>query len=337
MDVSITIPCRNEKKYIGLCLDSVLASDFPGKTFEILVCDGKSDDGTAEIVQSYAKKFPGKVFYIENTKSTTPFALNSGIRTSKGNVKIILGAHAEIDKDYLRLCSELHEADSQLGCVGGFLENVYEDDTSEAIATAMSSSFGVGNAHFRTGNKEGYVDTVAFGAYKSEVFEKIGFFDEELVRNQDDEFNFRVLQSGYKIFLSKSIRSKYYVRASFQKLFRQYYQYGYWKVFVNRKHKAVTTVRQLVPPLFVAFLFLGAISSVLIPFALWFYFAGFTLYILASLLSAASKAKSISSFFKILFSYYILHFSYGVGYLHGIWMFLVLNKKPGVRQELLSR
>ncbi|CAN5412374.1 glycosyltransferase family 2 protein [soil metagenome] len=337
MNVSVTIPCRNEKKYIGLCLDSVLASEFPGGNFEILVCDGKSDDGTVEIVKDYAAKFPGKVVYIENPERTTPFALNYGIRNSKGEIKIILGAHAEVDKNYLRNCYELLKSDSELGCVGGILENVYEDDTSESIAMAMSSSFGVGNAHFRTGNKEGEVDTVAFGAYKSEVFEKTGLFDEELIRNQDDEFNFRVIKAGYKILLSKSIRAKYYVRASFKKLFRQYYQYGYWKVFVNRKHKAVTTWRQLIPPLFVAFLFSGAILTIILPFAGWLYLGGLSVYVIASVFSAASKSTGLSRFFKIILAYYILHFSYGAGYLEGIWKFLILNKKPDAKQELLSR
>jgi GT2 family glycosyltransferase len=129
----------------------------------------------------------------------------------------------------------------------------------------MSSVFGVGNAHFRTGGKSGCVDTVAFGAYRREVFERVGFFDEELARNQDDEFNYRVVQGGFKIFLDPAIQSDYFVRGSISKLYKQYDQYGYWKVFVNKKHGAVTTLRQLAPPLWVLFLLMGWTGSLMHP------------------------------------------------------------------------
>ncbi|HEU4719049.1 MAG TPA: glycosyltransferase family 2 protein [Bacteroidia bacterium] len=334
--VSVVIPCRNEKKYIGKCITSVLQSDFPYGEFEILVCDGKSDDGTADIIRGLSAQHPN-VIYVENREQVTPYALNYGAKKARGEVVIILGAHAEVDKNYLKLCYEFLRDEKELGCVGGLLDNVFEDEISEAIAGAMSSRFGVGNAHFRTGTAEGYVDTVAFGAYKREVFEKVGYFDEELVRNQDDEFNYRVTKAGYRIRLSKDIRAKYYVRAGFRKLFRQYYQYGYWKVYVNKKHKAVTTMRQLVPPAFVAFLIGGALLSALLPFA-WMIYAGLlALYLLGSFVSAIPVAKNPAGYFRTVISFWILHVSYGAGYLEGIFHFIVLGRKPSGGRQASSR
>jgi hypothetical protein len=215
---------------------------------------------------------------------------------------------------------------------------VNENATSEIIAAAMSSPFGVGNAHFRTGTKEGYVDTLAFGAYKKEVFEKVGYFDEELVRNQDDEFNFRVIKGGFKIYLSQKIRSKYYVRASYSKLYRQYFQYGYWKVFVNQKHGAVTSGRQLIPPLFVAGFILGVAGSLISPEINLLWGAAMCLYILSACLFAARMVGfNISKIIKVAATFFILHFSYGSGYLKGVLNFLILKKKPEKKHESLSR
>ncbi|MBI3510843.1 MAG: glycosyltransferase family 2 protein [Bacteroidetes bacterium] len=334
--VSVIIPCRNEKKYIAGCIGSVLQSDFTYGEFEIIVCDGQSDDGTIEVVKKIASAHKNLIC-LENKYHVTPHALNLGIRNAKGEVIIILGAHAEVYHDYLARCYELLSKEKELGCTGGVLENIFEDEVSAAIAAAMSSSFGVGNAHFRTGMKEGYVDTVAFGAYKREVFQKAGFFDEELVRNQDDEFNYRVLKSGYRIKLSKEIKAKYYVRGSTGKLFRQYFQYGYWKVYVNKKHRALTTPRQLAPPAFVFFLFAGAIVSCFIFKVRLVYFAVIAIYLLTSLAAAIPVSEKFSRYFRIVFSFWILHLAYGSGYLEGAFHFFLMGKKPSAGRTGSSR
>ena len=189
--VAIVIPCRNEEKYIGKCIDSILKQDYPQEQLLVYVCDGKSNDGTVRIIDAYAAKY-SNIRLLINEKQTTPFALNLGIKESDSDVVIILGAHAELYPDYVSNCIKAFSFDQNIGCTGGIIENVYENETAAVIGKAMSSGFGVGNAHFRTGNKDGLVDTVAFGAYKKEVFEKIGLFNEELIRNQDDEFNGRI-------------------------------------------------------------------------------------------------------------------------------------------------
>lgn len=333
--VSIVIPCRNEKKYIGKCIQSIVDCHYPSEKLEILVCDGMSDDGTREIIQQFNAL--GRVKLLDNHDRTTPQALNLGIKSSNADIIIILGAHAEIDKEYVQLCVQTLENHPEAGCVGGLLETVSEDIRTAAIAKAMSSSFGVGNAHFRTGNNEGWVDTVAFGAYRKEVFAKSGLFDEVLVRNQDDEFNFRILRDGFKIYLNPKIEAKYYVRSSFRKLFKQYRQYGYWKVYVNRKHQAVTTLRQLAPPLFVLFLFSGIPAWFIHPIIGILHTAVLSVYLLASFKSAFKQSDNSSEFFRICLAYYCLHLSYGLGYLEGILDFLILRQKAGQQKTELTR
>ena len=334
--ISITIPARNEEKYIEKCILSILSADYPQEKIKVFVCDGLSTDNTREIVSSLSNKH-NNIQLIDNEKQTTPFALNLGLKASNCAIKIILGAHAEIDKDFIKNNVSVLNDYPEVGCSGGIIENVYENESAETIGLAMSSGFGVGNAHFRTGSKNGFVDTVAFGAYRKEVFEKIGYFDEDLIRNQDDEFNFRLLQNGFKIYLNSNIKSKYYVRASFSKLYKQYYQYGYWKVYVNKKHKAVTSIRQLVPLFFVLFLFLGFTLS----FFHWIlgtlFSLGILAYIVLGIVFASQKSNSFEKITGIAYTFFLLHFSYGLGYLVGIFDFIALAKGPRKSSQKLTR
>jgi glycosyltransferase involved in cell wall biosynthesis len=334
--VAVVIPCRNEKAYIGLCLDSLVACDFDKQKLEVYVCDGLSDDGTAAIVSDYSARYPF-IHLLQNTARTTPHALNLGIRSSKTDVVIILGAHAAIAPDFVSRNIEVLNTHPDVGCAGGIIDNKYENRTSENIGLAMSSVFGVGNAHFRTGTKAGYVDTVAFGAYTREVFEKCGLFDDELVRNQDDEFNFRISTHGFKIFLDPAIRSDYYVRGNYRKLFRQYYQYGYWKVFVNRKHRVVTSARQLMPPVFVAGVLLGWIPALFFWWWILLWAGGVVFYKLAAFLFALRMNPPLSQVPAVMWSFFILHSSYGMGYLEGLFNFMLLRRTPRSSGSKLSR
>lgn len=335
MKVSITIPCRNEEKYIGNCLQSIVDCEYQKKLLEVFVCDGMSDDGTVAIIKKFAMAHPF-IQLLKNDLQTTQYALNLGIKASTADVKIILGAHSEIYPDYINECIIALNIDSKIGCVGGVLENVMQDETSSIISMAMSSPFGVGNSHFRTGESDGYVDTVAFGAYKKEVFQKIGYFDEELVRNQDDEFNFRLIKAGYKIFLSRKIKAKYYVRASFKKLNRQYFQYGYWKVFVNKKHNTITTARQIVPALFVLFIIGGLILASFHRVLVYTYIITLSLYLFMALKYAMAKTSKTKAIPQIIFTFLILHWSYGLGYIKGIIDFVILKRKKVSLQNMKS-
>jgi GT2 family glycosyltransferase len=194
---------------------------------------------------------------------------------------------------------------------------------------------GIGN--FRTLNESGFTDTVTSPMYPYWVFDKIGFFDEELIRNQDDDFNYRIKKAGGKIFFDNELSLKYYVRGSYKSLSRQFFQYGYWKVFVNKKHKAVTTLRQVVPPFFVLYIFLWLISL----------FGGKYIFILSSIpllgyislnfyFSIKFKDQKVK-WFAIFKTYLILHVFYGLGYLKGLVDFFLFNKKPSNKQKRLSR
>jgi glycosyltransferase involved in cell wall biosynthesis len=334
--VSITIPCRNEQTYIGKCLDSLVKLNYSKEKLLVFVVDGKSDDSTVEIVQEYSENYPW-IKLLENNKMYTPFALNIGLQASDASIKIILGAHSELDANYVRNCVEVLQKKIDVGCVGGVIRNIYENYSSEVIGLAMSSAFGVGDATFRTGGADGYVDTVAFGAYRNEVFEKIGYFDEDLVRNQDDEFNFRLIRNGYKIFLNNDIMSNYFVRGNYSKLYRQYYQYGYWKVFVNIKHRTVTTWRQLIPALFVMFLFFTPLLFILSEKVTGLYLFGILSYLCTAAYFSLKKTKVFSVFLSVIMVFFTLHLSYGCGYLMGIGRFLILKRKPSSRSTVTSR
>lgn len=334
--VSVIIPCRNEEKFIAKNLDSILNQDYKGK-LEVIVVDGLSDDRTPEIVQAYSQKYPSQIRLLKNEQQFTPQALNIGIENCAGDVFVILGGHAFLEKNFISKNVVQLLNDKSIGCSGGVINSIYENNTGYLISKAMSSVFGVGNATFRLGGSRSFVDTVAFGAYRKKVFDEIGGFDEVLVRNQDDDYNYRVLKGGYKILFDPLIVSNYYVRSSFKQLQKQYYQYGYWKVYVNKKHKQVTTARQMFPALFI----LGIITGFSLSFVSFIFFyitAGFiALYIFLGFYFGFKLAQKISDALILFRIFAILHFSYGFGYIRGIWDFLILNKVPKRRNMELTR
>jgi cellulose synthase/poly-beta-1,6-N-acetylglucosamine synthase-like glycosyltransferase len=293
---------------------------------EIIVCDGMSDDGTAAILQTLQSEIP-ILKIIPNEKKITPIAMNKGIENASGDYILILGAHSTLDSNYISENARILDDQPGIWCSGGMLQNVFLDNRSKNISAAMSSPFGVGSAHFRTGAKSGEVDTVAFGLYRREVFSKIGLFDEQLVRNQDDELNFRIINAGGKIWLTLDTSVSYYVRASWKKLYQQYFQYGYWKVYVNRKHGTITTARQVVPLLFVLFLITAIISLLTGQHFRNFYSFIFIAYLVLAVASAIRYSSKPKDILEIMISFFILHFSYGTGYAKGILDFMILRKK----------
>ena len=334
--VRVVIPCRNEAGYIERCLLSLVAADRAGMHVEAWVCDGLSDDGTVAVIDRIAAQHPW-IRRVDNPARTTPHAMNLGLRPDGYDVGIILGAHAEVAPDYARACLEALEADDSLGCAGGLIENLYETEEARAIGAAMAHPFGVGGAHFRTGAVAGRVDTVAFGVYRREVFERVGWFDEDLVRNQDDEFNFRVTKAGYGILLLPQAKARYHVRASFLRLYRQYFQYGYWKVYVNIKHGTVTTLRQVVPAAWIVVLVLGGLAGLAWPVARWPYLGMVGLYVLASCMAAVKAAPGPGQWPSVVRAYWTLHAAYGLGYFKGAWRFMLLRGKPEEHSKALTR
>lgn len=337
--VSVAVPCRNEQAYIAACLDSILANDYPPNRLEILVADGQSDDGTREILARYVGSH-SCVTLLENPRRNTPAALNTAIKAAKGSVIIRMDAHVLYPRNYIRrLVDALEETGADN--VGGVLETIPADSTptARAIALGLSHRFGVGNSHFRTGARERReVDTVPFGCYRREIFERVGLFDEEMIRNQDDEFNFRLIRSGGRVLLVPDVRCRYFARRSFPQLARMYYQYGYFKPLVARKVGRVMTVRQLVPSLLIGALVASAGVSPWVPGAGAAFACVASLYaglVLACAVTATGADLRCGAALTAVFP--ILHFSYGVGFLRGVYAHLLVQSVPAATEVALSR
>lgn len=320
--ISIIIPIRNEATYIAACLDAVLSQQGLEKfTIEVLVVDGMSTDSTQEIVKEYQKNH-NNIILIENPDKIVPTGFNLALKISKGDTIIRIDGHTLIAADYIINCIEILK-NSRADNVGGRMNAIGQTPFGEAVALATSSPFGVGGSRFHYSEKEEYVDSVYMGAWKKEVFERLGNFDEELVRNQDDEFNYRLRKFGGKVLLSPKIKSTYTVRSNPKALWRQYYQYGYWKVRVLQKHPRQMSLRQFVPPLFVAALLASALAALFYPPAGWLLAVVVATYLLADLGAsmAAARQKGWRHFARLPLVFPILHLSYGLGFLVGLVKF----------------
>ena len=321
----------------------MLDNNYPKGLTEIFMIDGMSEDNTREIIKRYIKKYPF-IQLINNSKKIVPTALNIGIRKARGDIIIRIDAHNTYPSNYIEkliLWIRKTKADN----VGGIWITKAGAETSiaKAIALALSHPFGVGNPYFRIGTKEPkYVDTVPFGCYKREVFDKIGLFDEDLVRNQDDEFNLRLIKNGGKILLVPDIISHYYARDSIYKLWKMYFQYGYFKPLVAKKVGGVLTWRQIIPSLFISSLILALLLSSFSKFFLWMFLFIFGLYTTVNFsisLIISIKKKDLRLLPFLIASFITLHFSYGFGYIKGIWDFIVFKKhlKKKIKDMPLTR
>jgi cellulose synthase/poly-beta-1,6-N-acetylglucosamine synthase-like glycosyltransferase len=340
--VTVIIPCRNEEKFIAKCLDSVINQDYPKDRFEVLVIDGMSSDATREIIKKYVEE-NSFIKMIDNPKKIIPAALNIGVKHAKGNIIVRMDAHSEYPKDYIsKIIYWLDK--SSADNVGGIWITKPGANTliAEAIAIGLTSTFGVGNAYYRTGLSEPrYVDTVPFGAYRKEVFDKIGLFDEKLLRSEDDEFNLRLLRQGGKILLVPEIVSYYYARDSLSKLWKTYFQYGYWKIGVIQKHKFPASWRHLVPSIFILTIFVTFILGFFNPIFFYIFGTIIGIYLITSMFFSLriSLKKGLKYFIILPLVFGILHFAYGFGFLKGIWDFVILkkHKKKTIEDVPLTR
>lgn len=313
------MPVRNEAQFIERSLRSVLAQEYPSDRFEVIVADGMSNDGTREIIRRLEAH---NVRVIDNPQQVAATGLNLAIREAKGDVVIRVDGHCEIAADYLRRCVTLLEKGS-VECVGGPVETIGETYVARVIASAMSSNFGVGGAAFRVGtNAEKFVDTVAFPAYRRDTLRSIGDFDEELVRNQDDEYNYRLRKLGGRILLSPEILSQYYSRANLRSLGTQYFQYGFWKVRVMQKHPRQMRARQFVPAMFILGLLVLALTSALVTSG-WIALVGYIVgYSLANLIASILVARQSQWTVALLpVTFLTIHFAYGIGFIVGLIKF----------------
>ena len=323
--VSVILPIRNEENFIKHTLDSIYDQDYGHDNMEVIIVDGLSTDKTLHIIKNFQSTY-NNITILENCNKIVPSGFNLALNIAKGEIIIRVDGHSIISRDYVSRCVELLKT-KKASNVGGLINPISHEFFGKVVASATSSRFGIGNSEFHYIKKAKWAETVYLGAWKRNIFELVGGFDEDLVRNQDDEFNFRTIQNGAKIWLDPSIKSDYFPRLNMVKLFKQYYQYGFYKVRVIQKRRAIASIRHIIPSMFVLTLlvtyFMKNIST--IPFILII-----SSYCILNLFFSIYNSFSIKGFSKkfLLKSqmyhfvvFFTLHISYGIGFIFGCFYF----------------
>ena len=321
MTLSVICPIYNEEKYIKQFLDSILQQDYPKDDMEILLVDGMSKDKTRDIVARYTARYPF-ICLIDNPDKIVPYAMNRGIEAAKGDVIIRLDAHASYQPDYFSVLvnglKRLHADNVGTVCKTDVLNKTLK---SLAIREVLSNKFGVGNSTFRTGiDHEQEVETVPFGCWPKEVFEKYGKYDVRLVRNQDIELNKRILRGGGKIYILPDTYCTYLARETWKALANNNYGNGKWNILTVYYTKMFSSlsVRHFIPLLFLLSLILPLIAGLIWwPFALLSVFSLLAYTTLFSFISVKLAIQKHLNFIYLLASFFVLHLSYGWGSLMG--------------------
>ena len=325
IEVSIIIPIFNEERYISKCLESIVSQDFPIENLEILLVDGKSTDNTKKIIESYMQNYP-VIRILCNPDRITPKSMNIGIKAAKGKFIIVTSAHAKLMHNYVSKCIETFNSIDADNVGGNIITQPGKSALiAEAISFATSNIFGVGNSKFRISNKAGYVDTVAFGAFKKKVFNKIGLFNERLIRNQDIEFNSRIIKNDGKIYLNPEIKSYYYNRSNVHELCKQNFQNGRWNIYTMLLSPGSLSVRHFVPFLFLfSLLFASFVSCFLMVGKIVLISVLISYFSLSIIFSFKIGIKNNLKLIPILpLVFFLLHISYGLG---SFWGFLTIKK-----------
>jgi len=321
--VSVIIPCINEERYIGKCLDSLVSQDYPKEKMEVFVVDGMSEDRTREVINKYVEKYS---FFklLDNPKKFTPFALNTGIRNSKGEIIIRMDAYATYIKDYISKCvkySKEYGADN----IGGTVKIIPKTNTliAKTIALSLSNPFGVGNAYYKSGysGQPKWVDTVFGGCYKRGIFAKIGLFNENLVRSQDMEFNLRLKRAGGKILLVPDIVSYYYPKSNLKDFFLHNIKDGIWAIYPLKFVKMPFKLRHYIPLIFVSGLLGTGLLAIFFPTFFWLFLIAVGLYFLANIyfsIQIIGKEKDIRFLFLMPLAFATRHIGYGLGSVWGL-------------------
>ena len=333
------VPCRNEARSLNRFLDSLNLQDMRDYDWEILIADGMSDDGTRELLAEFARSNK-QIQIIDNPARITPTGLNAAILAAKGEVILRMDVHTEYAPDYIRRCIEtLHS--TKADNVGGPARTRAVGLIAQAVAAAYHSRFACGGAKFHQEAYEGKVDTVPYGCWRKKTLERLGLFDPELVRNQDDDLNFRLIRQGGTIWQSPAIQSWYSPRSTLSALFKQYYQYGFWKVAVIRKYGTPASWRHLAPGAFVLTnMALFGTAFTAFAFGQTFLFRASLLLLalmivlyslcvsLATALTARSSGWKLAPYLPPIFATY--HVSYGLGFVTALG-YAVLRRFVGLQ------
>jgi glycosyltransferase involved in cell wall biosynthesis len=323
LTVSIVVPCYNEEKRIRFLLEAIFAQTYPRHLLDVTIADGNSTDRTREVLALFQREHPElKLQVVENAARTIPAGLNLAIGASRGEIILRLDGHSSPYPEYVEKSVAALEAG--LGDnVGGVWEIRPGAETwiARAIAVAAAHPLGVGDALYRHATQAASVDTVPFGAWRRQLVEKIGGYDETLLSNEDYEFNARIRRSGGKIWLDPAIRSVYFARSDFGALATQYFRYGFWKLKMLRRYPATLRWRQALPPLFVASLIGSLLLAGFWPFFGWL--AGLELLGYFGILGWVSlrlglKRRELSLVFGLPLAIAVMHFTWGSGFLWSI-------------------
>jgi glycosyltransferase involved in cell wall biosynthesis len=326
--VSVIIPCYNEEKYIREVIESILKQSYPKEELEVFFVDGQSQDGTREIIQQFNNRYPF-IQLLDNPDRFVPQAMNRAIRASKGEIIVRLDAHADYPADYLeKLVYWLKKLEADNVGALGKTEVKQQSPIARAISKVLSHPLGVGNSQFRIGSREiKQVDTVPFGCFRRDVFDRFGFYDERLRRNQDIELNKRIIRGGGKIFLIPDIVCTYYARESLAALWKNNFANGEWVIrtaYLTQTFSALS-IRHFVPLFFILYwigLLLAGLFSFVLP--VWLLILACLpglLYLFAINFASwkmARTEKDFSLFLPLIASFFTLHFSYGLGSLKGL-------------------
>jgi succinoglycan biosynthesis protein ExoA len=312
--VTIAMPCLNEERFIDACLASVRAQDYPPDRYEVLIADGGSTDATRELIQRAADADP-RIRLIDNPDRLQAPAMNRMIKVARGDVIIRMDVHSDYADDYVRRCIEVL-ARTGADNVGGAARVRAKTFFQKALAAALESPLGVGGSKYRDPSFEGFVETIFPGAFRREVFAKIGLYDPHAITNEDAELNQRLVDSGGKIYLSRDIVVHYYPRESFKALARQYFKYGQGRARTLLKHGRFLSVRPAVPFFLVcggAALLATSMVQPFTPFA----FGGYAAGTLAEAIRVGRKA-GVAAIPVVWAIFPVLHVSHGVGFGAGL-------------------
>ncbi len=325
--VTMIVPMRNEERYIERCLRSIAQQDYPPDLLEVLVMDGESTDNSRAIVADLARRVPYSLKLVDNPGRITSRGLNEGVKAARGEIVGITSAHSRLGPDFIsqgvRLITE-----RGVDCVASPITSIGEGAESQAIAIAMSSPFGVGNALFRYSHKEQPVDAAAFALYRKDVFDRVGEFDEQMNGDADTDFHYRLTEVGGKILQTPKLESYYYVRSSLRSVFRQYFNYGFSKLVVMRRYPHRVKPRQIVPSLFVASLIVSGTAGVASKDARTIFGLIVGNYAMISLATSASLASKVGWRYLPYLppAFACLHIGYGLGLLRALFRWLVLGE-----------
>lgn len=314
--VTAMIVVRNEEECIGLSLRSLIDQDFPKTKYEIIVVDGCSTDNTLKIVKDIIKEEKSniKITLLKNEKKLLASGWNIGIKNAKGKYVTRIDAHAKASQNFISTSLKtMEKMPKDVACVGGRIESVSINNGDKTVSKVLSSPFGIGNSKFRYSDKAQYVDTVAFGLYRKSVFDDVGYFDESLERNQDNNMHNRIRKQGYKFYFNPKILSQYYVRNSLKKMLRQGFLNGKWNVIVFRQDKKSLSLRHIVPLIFVLSIFVLVALSFISKYFLYILIFEMALYLFLAMIFALKKTKNVFEVIKMVAYYFLLHSSYGIG------------------------